>query len=242
MELPEGFQRAVRDEAREFVRDLSLDLSAGEKLLVTGPNTRKTGPLPGDRRAVDRRELGGSSGPKRSASCATPAARTGPAARPARHRRARRVRAARRARGNRRPGGRRPRPDARAARRALESEHDWPNALSPGEQQRLSFALALAHQAGLRDPRPRDRRLAHRPGPATPREALRVVDRLRDLRRGSQPFRPARLIPRAGRGRRRSRRARPKTGIGSRRGRTAPSRRPVDSPRLPDRPYSSTFA
>ena len=63
--------RDPREEVREFVRDLSLDLSAGEKLLVTGPNPQgKSGPSSWPSPGSGPKGKGGSFGPRRLASLA----------------------------------------------------------------------------------------------------------------------------------------------------------------------------
>lgn len=135
--------RDPRDESREFVRNLSLDLSAGEKLLVNGPNpqgkralflalaglwTEGAGrivrpekvcflarqPLLVPGRLRDQLIVGGPGGFELPEDPEVIAALEAVGLGPALER----------------LGG-------------LESEHDWPHALSPGEQQQLSFARLL---------------------------------------------------------------------------------------------------
>ena len=135
--------RDPREEAREFVRDLSLDLSAGEKLMVTGPNPQGKRALflaiaglwtEGEGRIVrpekvsflarhpllvpgrlrDQLDVDGPGGFELPEEPEVIAALEAVGLGPALER----------------LGG-------------IESEHDWSNALSPGEQQRLSFARLL---------------------------------------------------------------------------------------------------
>lgn len=140
--------RDPRDESREFVRGLSLDLSAGENLLVNGPNPQgkralflalaglwtegegrivrpekacflSRSPLLVPGRLRDQLEVGGPGGSETPEDAEATAALEAVGFGPALER----------------LGG-------------LESEHDWPHALSPAEQQRLSFArLLLARPA-----------------------------------------------------------------------------------------------
>ncbi|WP_165074016.1 ABC transporter ATP-binding protein/permease [Paludisphaera rhizosphaerae] len=135
--------RDPRDESREFVRHLSLDLSAGEKLLVTGPNPQGKRALflalaglwtEGEGRIVrpekvcflarrpllvpgrlrDQLELGGPSGVQLPEDSEVIAVLEAVGLGPALER-----------------------------LDGLEVEHDWSHALSSGEQQRLSFARLL---------------------------------------------------------------------------------------------------
>ena len=97
----------------------------------------------------------------------------------------------------------------------LDAEHDWPNALTPGEQQLLAFARLLLA-------RPSYAVLDHVTDALPPDQAGPLLRRLTEASiayvsfvRGPRPARRARRGPGDGRGRRPPRRPRPPPGAAS---------------------------